>query len=158
MATSTTQPTAEQTREAAIRENFPIPEDVRRHAVTANYDLYFGPYAPDHWQEEENDPKQPPYSFSASLDAFAEWVRNLRTVYYAPDSGTITDTEPAGEYWREDPDTGELVYTGDPDSEERTALDEAGIEWNYSEPEPYWEIDAGAVAEAYGYGTLLTYA
>jgi hypothetical protein len=127
------------TIEAAIREAFPIPAEVRKHAGWANYDLYYGPAAVD-------DPEY--RSWSESLRVLTDWLDECGTAYVCDESGCVMASEPQGEWY--DPETGE--YLSDPyDSADPDACE-------YVEPMPYWEIGPREIAAAYGYAALYDYA
>lgn len=126
--------------ESAIREAFPMPEDVRRHASAANCDLYFGPLKRDHWRSEDADDTLPDYEYCQSRDIFADWLESLALpAYIELDSDFIMSREPEGEWLNDD--------------FEPCGPDDDGA--FFSEPGPYAEITRRDVADAYGYAELF---
>lgn len=124
--------------ESAIREAFPMPDSVRAHARAANWDLHYGPLGRNHWREDTGNPDAPDYDWCESREVLADWIDDIGTVYYEPDSGCIMDREPEGEW---------IDADGNPcDS------DAEGAEW--CEPCPYYELTGADIADAFGYRTL----
>lgn len=134
--------TSEQAREQAIREHYPMPADIRAHASSANFDLYFGPLGFDHWRVESGNDSLPDYDWCESRDIFHEWLADLDTVYYEPDTGCILESEPEGEWYHAELD------------EYSSEWQEESEGWQYYEPEPYYSIDSAEIAEAFGYSEL----
>ena len=125
--------------ERAIREAFPMPEDIRKHANRANYDLHYGPLSGPF---EDGSA----YSFSESAGIFGEWVDDIGTVYYDDCSGCIMTSEPEGEWFN--PETGEYSDSWE-DPEDG---------WEWVEPGEYYIVEPRDIAEALGYRELYSYA
>lgn len=121
----------------AIRERFPMPDNVRRMAREANRNLYDGPVASE-------------YSFGDCLGVFTEWLDSLPTVYWLPDAAEIADSEPEGEWI--DIETGEPI-----DESDKLEDDCDASRYAWRDPEAFQEIDAETIAEAHGFKMLYSY-
>ena len=133
------------TAEETIRQHYPMPSNVRRHASAANHDLYFGPMGPDHWRDEDDDDTLPDYTFSSSLQIFVDWIEDLDTVYIEEFSDCLVSGEPEG-FW----------YNGETDHETCEEPEELeGYEW--FDAESHIVVDTRTIADAFGYTELYNH-
>ena len=132
------------TIEQSVRGYVEMPDDIARHANAALYDLYFGPYSPDHWREESDCESEPDYSFAYSTAIFFDWLDDIGTLYVEEESACVSTSEPMGEY-----------YTAKTDAYSDTPCDHFDSE--YIEPMPYYVMESRDIADALGYGQLCGY-
>jgi hypothetical protein len=128
--------------EAAIREHFPMPQEIRTHASSANHDLYFGPLGVDHWRIENDDDTLPDYDYCQSRQVLADWLDDLGGGYISEDCLSFSETEPQGEWFNEERDEYSDQWQDEAEG------------WVWFEPEPYYEITPADIAEAFGYAEL----